>query len=489
MAIRKLCREYAEKFYKIQREEFQRLGVLGDWEHPYLTMNPAYEATIVREFGKFVERGGVYKGLEAGPLVYSGSNRAGGGGSRVRRPRLAVDLCEVPCSRGVRLQSLRSCPRVNLPPDVTSVSVVIWTTTPWTLPANQAVCLHPDIDYAFVRIGSEVFIIAENCWTPWRRPVSSNEYRVVAVKKGGEGFEGLGNPATADHRPFSSACSGISSRWSKVQAASISHPGMAWKTTCWSWTTTRRHRPGNGWRFSRRSMMRADLLRRFRNLPVSMSSRPTRHRRARSETKGRLLGPWLAGPFLSPLLALQESCDLSGDGAVVCFDGHQRPAQAGLGRDRSGEMDSALGEGPDQRDDRQPSRLVSLTATGVGRADSGFYLYRLAARSWPIPGSSSISRRSWRSRGRCLVQTAGCGIVAAGNDLCHNAAGTDFEKERDILDVWFESGVSYRGCAQAMPMVAGGPLSGRLGSASGMVPQRVAGRRRHRSTARRTRPC
>ena len=58
MGIRQLCREYAEKFYKIQREEFQRLGVLGEWQHPYLTMNPAYEATIVREFGKFVERGG-----------------------------------------------------------------------------------------------------------------------------------------------------------------------------------------------------------------------------------------------------------------------------------------------------------------------------------------------------------------------------------------------------------------------------------------------
>ena len=62
--IRKLCREYAEKFYQIQRDEFRRLGVLGDWQHPYLTMNPEYEATILREFGKFVEAGGVYKGLK-----------------------------------------------------------------------------------------------------------------------------------------------------------------------------------------------------------------------------------------------------------------------------------------------------------------------------------------------------------------------------------------------------------------------------------------
>lgn len=58
-AIRKLCRDYAERYVDIQREEFKRLGVLGEWDHPYLTMTPTYEATIIREFAKFVERGGL----------------------------------------------------------------------------------------------------------------------------------------------------------------------------------------------------------------------------------------------------------------------------------------------------------------------------------------------------------------------------------------------------------------------------------------------
>ncbi|TFG63587.1 MAG: isoleucine--tRNA ligase, partial [Nitrospirales bacterium] len=62
--LRKICREYAQKFVGIQRDEFQRLGIFGDWEHPYLTMDFAYEAAIVREFGKFVEKGRVYKGLK-----------------------------------------------------------------------------------------------------------------------------------------------------------------------------------------------------------------------------------------------------------------------------------------------------------------------------------------------------------------------------------------------------------------------------------------
>src|SRR3989304_356037 len=62
--IRKLCREYADKFFNIQREEFKRLGIFGDWENPYLTMNYSYEADIVRELGKIIENGGFYKGLK-----------------------------------------------------------------------------------------------------------------------------------------------------------------------------------------------------------------------------------------------------------------------------------------------------------------------------------------------------------------------------------------------------------------------------------------
>ena len=141
MAIRKLCRQYAEKFHNIQREEFQRLGVLGDWENPYLTMHPAYEATIVREFGKFVERGGVYKGLK--PVLWCTQDQTALAEAEVEyedhvSPSIYVKF---PVAGGSTAVAAKF-PAVNLPPDVTSVSVVIWTTTPWTLPANQAVCLH-----------------------------------------------------------------------------------------------------------------------------------------------------------------------------------------------------------------------------------------------------------------------------------------------------------------------------------------------------------
>src|SRR6185436_12400367 len=126
MAIRTLCREYAEKFYHLQREEFQRLGVLGDWQNPYLTMIPAYEATIVREFGKFVERGGVYKGLK--PVLWCTQDRTALAEAEVEyedhvSPSIYVRF---PVAGGSSAVAAKF-PTVQLSPDVTSVSVVIWT--------------------------------------------------------------------------------------------------------------------------------------------------------------------------------------------------------------------------------------------------------------------------------------------------------------------------------------------------------------------------
>ncbi len=157
-AIRKLCRDYADKYVSIQRDEFKRLGVLGDWGHPYLTMDSAYEATILREFGKFVARGGVYKGLK--PVLWCTQDQTALAEAEVEyedhtSPSIYVKfpLLESP-------QRLAERFGLNLA-GVQSVSVVIWTTTPWTLPANQAICLHPDFDYAFVKKGGEVCVVAK----------------------------------------------------------------------------------------------------------------------------------------------------------------------------------------------------------------------------------------------------------------------------------------------------------------------------------------
>ena len=99
--FRKECREFAEHWVDVQREEFQRLGVDGDWDNPYMTMTFAAEAQIVREIGKFLMNGGLYQGRQAGAVVGGREDRAGRGRGRVSRPRLEHDLCALPgrCAR------------------------------------------------------------------------------------------------------------------------------------------------------------------------------------------------------------------------------------------------------------------------------------------------------------------------------------------------------------------------------------------------------
>ncbi|MDH4087468.1 MAG: isoleucine--tRNA ligase [Nitrospira sp.] len=203
VAIRRLCRDYAERFVKTQREEFKRLGVLGEWDQPYLTMTPGYEATIIREFGKFVERGGVYKGLK--PVLWCTQDQTALAEAEVEyedhtSPSIYVKFPIVTSPSVLN----RTFPGVSFPEGMKLASVVIWTTTPWTLPANQAVCLHRDFDYAFVQVGDELLIVAEKLLESVVKACAIERYHVVGVKKGGDGFEGL-----ETQRPLSTGLSPI----------------------------------------------------------------------------------------------------------------------------------------------------------------------------------------------------------------------------------------------------------------------------------------
>ncbi len=180
--IRKLCREYAGKFIDIQREEFKRLGVFGDWDNPYLTMNYAYEAAIVRELGKFVGAGGVYKGKK--PVYWCGSCE-----TALAEAEVEYADHESP-SISVRF-ALPDAAKVF--PSLTgkNVAVVIWTTTPWTLVSNLAVALHPEFDYVAVDIGSDaVIIVAEALLAQSLQKFGVKEHRVIEKFKGNK-LEGL----------------------------------------------------------------------------------------------------------------------------------------------------------------------------------------------------------------------------------------------------------------------------------------------------------
>ncbi|MDA8083880.1 MAG: isoleucine--tRNA ligase [Nitrospiraceae bacterium] len=151
---RQHCRKYASEFVDIQREEFKRLGVFGDWSRPYLTMNYGYEASIVREFNKFVENGYAYKGKK--PVHWCPSCVTALAEAEVEyadkeSPSVFVKF-------GVDQENIEKyLPELK----GRKVFVVIWTTTPWTLPANLAVAFHPDLEYAAAEQNGEVLIVAE----------------------------------------------------------------------------------------------------------------------------------------------------------------------------------------------------------------------------------------------------------------------------------------------------------------------------------------
>ncbi|HID81775.1 MAG TPA: isoleucine--tRNA ligase [Chromatiales bacterium] len=153
--FRARCREYAQKQVDGQREDFKRLGVMGDWDNPYLTMNYSFEANIIRSLGKIIENGHLHKGEK--PVhwcVDCGSALAEAEVEHEDKTSAAIDVR----FKAVDENEIASrCDAKGNGP----ISAVIWTTTPWTLPANQAVALHPDLDYVLVQVGAERLLLAE----------------------------------------------------------------------------------------------------------------------------------------------------------------------------------------------------------------------------------------------------------------------------------------------------------------------------------------
>jgi isoleucyl-tRNA synthetase len=184
LEIRAACRAYAEKFIAVQREEFRRLGVFGEWRSPYRTLDAAYEATIIEQIGRFAKNGNIYRDKRsvhwcprcatalaeaeveyeehASPSIY------------VRFPWNGADLSKkIPGIEGRK------------------VSILIWTTTPWTLPANVAIAFHPDFDYQLVDVGEEVFLaVAER--VPGILALRGLKAVTILATLKGRDLEGLG---------------------------------------------------------------------------------------------------------------------------------------------------------------------------------------------------------------------------------------------------------------------------------------------------------
>lgn len=174
--FRKKCKEFALKFMNIQREEFKRLGVFGDWENPYLTMDYDYEATIVREFGRFVGNNSVYRGRK--PVLWCHICKTALAEAEVEYEEITSPsvFVKFPFFKGFeeKFPVLKN----------TKGYVVIWTTTPWTLPANLAICFHPDFDYVLEKINDEFFIVAEGLHSKFHFATSLPAGEIIEKFKG-----------------------------------------------------------------------------------------------------------------------------------------------------------------------------------------------------------------------------------------------------------------------------------------------------------------
>jgi isoleucyl-tRNA synthetase len=198
-AFRAACRDYAYKQVDAQRKDFKRLGVLGDWEHPYLTMDPRFEAEQLRAFGTIIKNGHVYKGYK--PVHWCLSCRSALAEAEVEYEDITSPSIYV---RFEVVDRADLAARLGLPGDLIDLEVptaiAIWTTTPWTLPANQAVAVHPQIDYALIEFdlggGRERLIVASERVEPLMQTLGVGAWTTLAEVKG-EALEHL-----QLHHPF-----------------------------------------------------------------------------------------------------------------------------------------------------------------------------------------------------------------------------------------------------------------------------------------------
>jgi isoleucyl-tRNA synthetase len=176
--IREECRKYALKFIDIQRNEFKRLGILGRWDRPYLTMEPEYEAMVLRYLAEFFEQGSVYKG---------------------KRPVHWCIHCETALAEAEIEYRDKTSPSIYVRFPVASdlagkipalagrkVFALIWTTTPWTLPANMAIAFHPDFEYVAAEVEGDVYILAKKLLPAVAGELGWKEPKILATFPGRE---------------------------------------------------------------------------------------------------------------------------------------------------------------------------------------------------------------------------------------------------------------------------------------------------------------
>jgi isoleucyl-tRNA synthetase len=171
--FRRLCGEYAMRYVENQKGQFKRLGVRGDWQNPYITLQPQYEARQIQVFGDMAKKGYIYKGLK--PVYWSPSSETALAEAEIeyqdKRSASIYVKFKVEDGKGVLDQD---------------TSIVIWTTTPWTIPANLAISLHPELDYSVVTVNGDKLLVANGLLDSLQKEFEWDQYEILKTVKGAD---------------------------------------------------------------------------------------------------------------------------------------------------------------------------------------------------------------------------------------------------------------------------------------------------------------
>ena len=377
--IRAECRKYAAKYVDLQRADFIRLGILGQWQDPYLTMSPQYEAVIAGAFVDFLDRGYVYKGLKT--VNWCMHDR-----TALAEAEIEYEDHTSP-SIWVRFALTSDAGAIDPALAGRNVYGLIWTTTPWTIPANVAIAYHPKFEYVAVEVGDAVYIVALELLKVtaeklgWDQPESNRRLSWREDSK-------ARSSAIRFSIAIRSAFSPITSRWSRALARFTPLPATARKisksassTGCPSiarWIPPARfyHAEGAAGRLPEEIIGKTV----WQANPIVSEILKIAWRAAR---RGKDQAQ------LSALLALPQFDDFPRHRAVVRRHGAQRSARPHAQSHQRREVDARLGRRAHVQHDRHPSRLVHFAPARLGRSHHRVLLRELPGADDGPQGSGS----------------------------------------------------------------------------------------------------